>query len=618
MPKWFLTLALVVVAYILGVLSGVGITPGAPSAPPQRQATPTPASTDTPTALPSPTGTPTLHTPVPTAATPASTDPLASTREPISTPNSSAGGSYRTPDGQVVSWQRMASGEIIYTTEARPLLTIATATPAPTDAPTAQPASTNTPTPHTPAPAPGTPAPTATPTALPAAQRIVVSRDIWECYSDRTDLGNGDYGCYAWNRPTVEKWRSDSTVRVWATGNENYIRAFSEMLDEQLADLLNLRFEWVDDERDADLVAILGVSKSDTLSDRWPSCPEFWGCGGIVDVKGDEVRKADLIVYRLDIHEPFLSDYPTLKKMINGILLHEALHGLAPTGHPERSKVVLSVMQSAGFLTFIDKGMLSLNSHPLVEPGMTMEQVKELIVFEDELPDPPAKQLSSYDILERAFAALQKVDTVRMEIRGGLSGGRCDSRFGKREWATIEIGGFDRPDDPRLAYLQDGSDRLFIFYSNDAAAAGVGGWQHWKHSSSGWQLISREELVDSTAWWVKNSKLHDTIADLLRYYGEDVVEITDESSDHITLRATYNPSETSVWGLENRELTLTLVIDLTSYEVLRFEWTHLWHERNCGHTYMEEGRNLQYGAKIDIPSAIVANSEYPLPAIWYR
>ena len=617
MPKWFLTLALVVVAYILGVLSGVGITPGAPPAPPQYQATPTPASTDTPTAPPSPTGTPTLHTPAPTTATPTPTDTPESAREPISTPNSSAGGSYRTPDGQVISWQRVASGGIIYTAESRRFLALATATSTPTDTPTAQPSPTNTPTPHTPAPATGTSAPTASPTALPAAQRIVVSRDIWECYSDRTDLGNGDYGCYAWNRPTVEKWRSDTTVRVWATGNENYIRAFIELLDEQLAHLLNLRFEWVDDERDADLVAILGVSKSDTLSDRWPSCPEFWGCGGIVDVKSDEVRKADLIVYHLDIHEPFLNDYPTLQKMINGILLHEALHGLAPTGHPERSKVVLSVMRSAGYLTFIDKGILSLNSHPLIEPGMTMAQVREFIVFEDDL-DQPEEELTSYDILERAFFTLQEVDTVRMEIRGGLSGGRCDSRFGKREWATLEIGGFDPLDDTRLAYLQDNSDGLFIFYSDDAAAAGAGGWQHWKHSSSGWQLISREELVDSTAWWVKNSKLHDTIANLLRYYSEDDVEIIDQTSDQITLRANYNPTETSVWGLENTELIFTLVIDLTSYEILNFEWTHLWHERNCGHTYMEEGRNLQYGAQIDIPSAIVANSEYPLPAIWYR
>ena len=618
MFKWLLTLVLVVLAYVLGVLSGASIFPGVPPTLTPALATPIPAPIDTLTVVPAPTSTHAHH--IPATATPAPADTPTAIPAPISTYKPSSGGSYRTSGGQVISWQKTASGAITYTVEHSLLPETATATTGPADTPTAAPAPTSTPAPHTPAPATATPAPPDTPTALPVAERIVVDREIWECYSDRAELSNGYYGCYGWDKPTVVKWRSGSTVRVWATGNANYIRAFSEMLDEQLAPPLNLSFEWVDDEPDADLVAILGVSKSDILSDRWPSCPEFWGCGGTVDVKNGEVRKADLIVYHLDMHDRFLDDYPNLKRVLNGILLHEALHGLAPTSHPGRGWGDLSIlMRGAGYLTSVDKAILSLNSHPRIEPGMTMAQVRELIAFEDELlGQPPEEELTAYDILERAFATLQEVDTVRMEIRGGLSGGRCDSRFGKREWAILEIGGFDEPHDPRLAHLWDGHDRFVIFHSEEAAAAEADGWQHWKETSSGWQLISRDELVDSTAWWVKNSKLHDTIADLLRHYREDAVEIIDRSSGHMTLRARYNPTETSVFGLENVELTFMLVIDETTYEVLSFEWTHLWHDRDCGDTYREEGRNLQYGAKIDIPNAIIEKSEYPLPRLWYR
>ena len=117
---------------------------------------------------------------------------------------------------------------------------------------------------------------------------------------------------------------------------------------------------------------------------------------------------------------------------------------------------------------------------------------------------------------------------------------------------------------------------------------------------------------------MKNSKLHDAIADLLRHYGENVVEIVDQSNGRITLKANYNPTETSVFGLEDVELTFILVIDEITYEVLSFEWNYLWHNRDCGHTYKEEGRSLQYGVTLDIPSAIVEKSEYPLPTIWYR
>ena len=150
-----------------------------------------------------------------------------------------------------------------------------------------------------------------------------------------------------------------------------------------MSQVLNLTFEWVENERDADYVAILGVSESDERPDRWANCPHAWGCGGPVDVRGGEVRKADLIVYHLEIYDRFLDDYPNLKRVLNGVFIHEALHGLAPTGHAERSGAVLSVMRSANYLTAIDKSILSLNSHPLIEPGMTMSQVKPLIVFKD-------------------------------------------------------------------------------------------------------------------------------------------------------------------------------------------------------------------------------------------
>ena len=451
-------------------------------------------------------------------------------------------------------------------------------------------------------------------------ERILgVGRGIWACYGDRSVANNseGFNGCYGWYEPTVEKWRSGSTVRVWATGHDNYIRAFRETLDEQLSQVLNLTFEWVEDEWDADYVAILGVSESDERPDRWANCPHAWGCGGPIDVRGGEVRKADLIVYHLENHDTFLDDYPNLKRVLTGVFIHEALHGLAPTGHADRSGVVLSVMRSAGYLTSIDKAILSLNSHPLIEPGMAITQVKPLIVFKDELLDPPPQnELTSYDLLERALATLQKVDTVRMKIKGGWSGGRCDSRFGKRQWATLEIAGFDAPDDPRLAHLQDDNDSFFIFYSDEAAAVHGDGWQHWQENRAGWNLISREELWDRTAWWVRNSKLHHTISELLWYYDKDDIEVVEQSDGRITLSVKYNPSETSPFGLKDEQLAFTLVIDEDSYEVEQFEWVHRNHDSTYCHTYLEEGKDIEYGVKIDIPAAIVEGSEYSLPRLW--
>ena len=451
-------------------------------------------------------------------------------------------------------------------------------------------------------------------------ERILgVDRDTWKCYSDRSVSNNseGFHGCYGWYTPTVEKWRSGSTVRVWATGNDNYIRAFRETLDEQLAPVLNLIFEWVENERDADYVAILGVSESDERPDRWANCPHAWGCGGTIDVKGGEARKADLIVYHLESYDRFLDDYPNLKKVLNGVFIHEALHGLAPTGHAERSSVVLSIMRSAGYLTSIDKAILSLNSHPLIEPGMAMSEVEPLIVFKDELLDPPQEpEPTPYEYLDRTLATLQAVDTVRMKIKGGWSGGRCDSRFGKRQWATLEIAGFDAPDDPRLAHLRDGNDSFFIFHSGKPEGMDGDGWHHyWQRGRSDWKAIDRNELWDSTAWWVRNSKIHHTITELLWHYDANVVEIANRSDGEITLSAEYNPSETSPFGMKDKWLTFTMVIDEESYEIKRYKWVHHDKDWDYCNVYTEEGKDVEYGIVIEIPDAIVDGSKYALPVI---
>lgn len=414
----------------------------------------------------------------------------------------------------------------------------------------------------------------------------------------------------------MEKWRSGSTVRVWATGNDGYIRAFRETLDEQLAPVLNLTFEWVENEWDADYVAILGVSESDERPDRWASCPHAWGCGGPIDVKGGEVRKADLIVYHFEEYDRFLNDYPTLKRFMNGVFIHEALHGLAPTGHANRSRVVLSIMRGAGYLTYIDKAILHLNSHPLVEPGMNMSEVESLIVFKDELLDDPQEEPDSVELLERTLTALLKVDTARMKIKGGWTGGRCDSRFGNREWATLEIGNFDRIDDPRVAFLRDGNDRFFIFNSGKPEGMDGDGWHHyWQRGRSDWKAIDRSELWDSTAWWVRNSKTHHTITEILWHYDANVVEITNRSDGEITLSAEYNPSETSPSGLKNKWLTFTMVIDEESYEIKRYKWVHHDKDWDYCNLYTEEGKDVEYGVEIEIPDAIFEGSSYSLPKI---
>ena len=113
--------------------------------------------------------------------------------------------------------------------------------------------------------------------AFDVPRRIVgVSREVWECFSDRPGIWEDDAGCGGWYSDTVVKWPQDKPVKVWVTGDSDYIRVFEETLEE-LSPLLNLDFEWTADEEEADLKAYVGVPTF-RAGGTPLDCPENLGC----------------------------------------------------------------------------------------------------------------------------------------------------------------------------------------------------------------------------------------------------------------------------------------------------------------------------------------------------
>ena len=56
-----------------------------------------------------------------------------------------------------------------------------------------------------------------------SAKIVGVSREVWECYSDDTINRHGDIGCAGREDERVVKWDLDRPLRVWATGDPDYI-----------------------------------------------------------------------------------------------------------------------------------------------------------------------------------------------------------------------------------------------------------------------------------------------------------------------------------------------------------------------------------------------------------
>ena len=80
-----------------------------------------------------------------------------------------------------------------------------------------------------------------------------------------------------------------------------------------------------------------------------------------------------------------------LRAEIKHVTIHELLHALVMMKHRAD---LFSVMYPGGSfrlarLSDSDEALLRLYAHPLVRHGMTMPEVRQLIVFADELLDPP-------------------------------------------------------------------------------------------------------------------------------------------------------------------------------------------------------------------------------------
>ena len=295
-----------------------------------------------------------------------------------------------------------------------------------------------------------------------------VDQDVWDCFKDTSfiedDAGEdsetpgtqmiGDLGigCAGWRATHIQKWPVGETINVWVGGDDSYVRIFRETLEE-LEQLLNLTFEYVSNRNDADLVVFTGWPKDDAETTDL-GCVEFAGCAQNSSDDDGRITHSKIAIWSYD------SDNEAYR--VNGIratTLHELLHSLTGVKHRHHDRTSVMSYESLNYTTIdgIDLGLYELLANPLVQPGMTFDEVATLIVFADQLNDPPQpEELTARQILRRAHAAWMDAGTVSYEVRGGWPD--CNYHFG---WGRYELGNL-RPTFPRWQRFEH---RTFHYYS---------------------------------------------------------------------------------------------------------------------------------------------------------
>ena len=412
-------------------------------------------------------------------------------------------------------------------------------------------------------------------------ERILgVDRDLWECYADRPPEGfalgpHNDWvaGCGGWGKPTVEKWLNDVPVKVWATGDSDHIAVLETILSE-LSPILNLEFEWMDAEEEADFKAYVGVSRSeaDSLGVRDPFyTDDAWGFAG-ANVNSGEATSGDMVIW---LEEDVSIDE------IRAVTIHEALHALGPIAHRVplgHSSRPLSVMEVAklGVLIPRERQLLELNSHPLVRPGMSMDDVRKLIVLTEELLDyslieAEAAPDDPLDLIWRAYVELERAGSASFR----LSGGECSRTFGvRRDPIEMSIGDFSLLGgwprlDPALVHLNIHPRQFYLAYSREDEE-----WTHWRLSPQGnWEKVDRVTVSGANSYWLWNGKLLSTLRSVLWVGSNEDIGVDETPDGNLRLQVTLDESYGYMWDWTGRDsLDLTLVLDPETHALVGYSW----------------------------------------------
>ena len=399
-------------------------------------------------------------------------------------------------------------------------------------------------------------------------ERILgVDRDLWECYLDRPPVKDFLAGCSGWGTKTVEKWLNDVPVKVWATGDPTHIAVLETVLVD-LAPILNMEFEWVDSEEEADFKAFVGVPRSQASGlgfDDDPKLVHYWGFASAA-VYGGEATSGNVVIWHLD-EAAFWSPIDSIRSVI----IHEALHALTLVSHSTRP---VSIVGGSGLNIWSprDKQLIELNSHPLIRPGMSMDDVRKVIVLTDEFLD--YREVDSYtshddplDLVWRTYVALEEAGSVSFR----LSGGECDRTFGVRRGPIeMSIGDFSVfKDDPALLYLNIRPRQFYVAYSREDEE-----WTHWRFSPQGtWEKVAKATVSGASPWWLWNGKIHRAIRSVLIDGSPEDISVDETPDGNLLLRVTLDDSYVNMWDWTGRDsLDLALVLDPKTYALVGYRW----------------------------------------------
>ena len=427
-----------------------------------------------------------------------------------------------------------------------------------------------------------------------AAKIVGVKREVWQCYRDSKINRQDDIGCAGRDDKRVVKWDLDRPLRVWSTGDPDYIDVLWEVLD-KLSPVLNMTFTNTRSKDDADLEAWVGIT-SDEGPEPWRMgvCADADGCGYASWDDDNSVTGGTIAVWKVD--SEWIQQVGLVDRRIEHVTLHELLHALVPMGHRDDPSSAVNNINAPDWLELdpLEEAMFRFHRHPLIETGMTMAQVQELVVLEDELIDAPADRDESptpIKLLREAFSTLQNADSATWRLEGGWSENCAEHSFSRADYT---IAGF-RALGSNVARFIDDSDWIYHFFDDD-----------WSRDSGVWVKDS-PDIWDATNWSPQLADIHVLLVSGFYFASDRDIRVESAVRGETTLRFALDNTTLSKadWyrsvRLEGQVSIDDRTLEITAYEM---DWHFNTVNDNSCDRYEVRATQGQYGVRFDVPDVV--------------
>ena len=425
------------------------------------------------------------------------------------------------------------------------------------------------------------------------AKIVGVSREVWECYSDDTINRHGDIGCAGREDEHVVKWDLDRPLKVWATGDPEYIDVLWEVLD-RLSPLLGMTFSNTQSQDDADLKAWVGITR-DEGPERWKTgvCADAAGCASVWDTNDGRVSEAWIAVWSVD--SDWAKRVGLVDRRIEHTTLHELIHALVPMDHRDDPLSVVNIINGPDWIELdpLEEAFIRLHRNTLIKPGMTMTEVRQVVVLDDEVLDHETTRddnLSSLDMLREAFRTFQNAGSATWRMEGGWRGARCEKSFGRADYTIGQFYSLR----PSMIRFFGGSDRLFIFER-----------ENWSRVAGEWER-NPAELWQNTEWRSSFSNLHVLLVSALYFASDDDIRVSTVIDGKTTLRFLLERTTVKADWFRSAELRGRITIDDDTMEVTAYEMDWLFDvtRSNSCDRYVIRTTEGEYGAQFEVPDDV--------------